>query len=212
MNTSEEVRNIMADYALWMSDRLGMDGNFMLDIGMKSKPLLDAEFAMVGVDMYKNSVILPMRNLAYSAGVMDSRADYLDTLKLKSPILDYGCGVGFTLLYLKMIGHKDLWAYDIPGVQANLASEYLDLHGIRWGIPDKPGTVMCNNVLEHAKHPMVLLGTLRSMGGNLMANCCDSDDIDHISSRGERLKVIASLQNAGEWCDYRHGTELSWMS
>jgi hypothetical protein len=208
MNISDDVKSILAEYAVWMAAKLDLDVDFMLNLGVSAKPLLGAEFTYGGTDMYKNSVILPIRNLVYTASVMDLRADTLDDIKLDEPILDYGCGVGFTLLYLKRRGYKELYGYEVPGVQCELATEYLDAHGIKMGVPDKPGTVMCNNVLEHVESPMETLGYLRAMGGRLLANCCDTDDIDHIAPTEERRAVIDSLKKQRQWCDYVHGVML----
>jgi len=175
------------------SDYLGLVG---ADMGV-------AEFRVHGIQYYKHSLAVPLRNAWYMATVMDGRWEVLRHCTLKEPILDYGCGVGYTLVWLVEHGYAadQLYGWDVEGPQRQVTQEMFENEGINWWDEKSPthfGTILCLNVFEHLPKPMDTLLWLRSSCDNLIANCDTSNDGDHTTSVNERQKVLQSLHNAGE--------------
>jgi len=59
-------------YADEFKARWGMDREVAAIIGARSKSLFSAEFKENGVDSYRTSVVLPIRNAFYAASQMDA--------------------------------------------------------------------------------------------------------------------------------------------
>ncbi len=172
-------------YADEFQRRWGIDKEVSAVIAARAKKLYSAEYQEHGDDSYRTSVVLPMRNAWYSAAAISCRWPFLQAAGLQEPILDYGCGVGMMLLFLKERGFKNLYAYDIPGIQYDVMQYVMEQHGIQMWDGGKVGTVLCFNVLEHVKDPVGLLETLFAIGDKVIANIDLSDDGPHIASHKE---------------------------
>lgn len=175
-----------------------MDREVAAIVGARSKSLFRAEFIENGPAIYGTSVILAIRNAFYAASVMDKRWPILSRMGLAEPILDYGCGVGFQLLWLKRMGFGDLYGYEIPGVQHRIMSAMLSKHGIgEWREGRHVKTVVCMNVLEHVEEPVGMLERLLSIGDRVIANICTDHDSPHIASHEDLEKCRAILSERG---------------
>lgn len=164
-----------------------------------NRTLFTAEFMENGPEVYSKSILLPLRNAFYSMCVMGNRwENHLSKKELKTPLLDYGCGVGFSLVYLKKKGFKNLYGYELPGPQHRVMSEVLRHNGIKLWRGEKMETVLCSHVLEHVEDPEALLEKLRGIGNQLYANCDESPDPAHIAPSVVRERVNGSLRERGE--------------
>jgi hypothetical protein len=119
-------------------------------------------------------------------------------MELNQPLLDYGCGVGFLLVYLKKMGFKNLYGYELHGPQHRVMSEVFRYNGIKVWKNEKMETVLCSHVLEHVDDPEALLEKLRGIGNQLYAGCDESIDPAHIAPGEVRKRVNASLKENGE--------------
>jgi hypothetical protein len=128
----------------------------------------------------------------------DRWENHLSKRELKTPLLDYGCGVGFQLVYLKKKGFKNLYGYELPGPQHRIMSEVFRHNGIKLWKGEKMETVLCSHVLEHVEDPEALLEKLRGIGNQLYANCDESPDLAHIAPNEVRKRVNDSLRSRGE--------------
>lgn len=194
---SEIAGEIWREYADLFQRRWGIDHEVSAVIGARSKSVCHAEFAERGKACYGTSVLLPIRNAFYAASVMDARWPALKAIGLEEPILDYGCGVGFQLLWLKRHGLDRLFAYELPGVQREIMLEITGTHGI--GIWDRSAvsTVICTNVLEHVARPLALLKRLLAIGKRVIANVCVSHDAAHIAPHDQLEQCRAMLEERG---------------
>ncbi|MHC4621611.1 MAG: class I SAM-dependent methyltransferase [Planctomycetota bacterium] len=141
--------------------------------------LSEAEFIEYGPSAYSTSIALPIRNAAYQAFVVEWRWRQLREMGIMSPVLDYGCGVGILSLWLHRKGYKDLYGYELPGIQQSVMAEAFKKNGIHVWDGKRGGfnTVICLNVLEHVEHPVELLNRLYGLGKRVIADICiDADD------------------------------------
>lgn len=192
------------EYAAIFSELWGLSADDAAAIGVVGSTMFGLEFKEYGPPAYATSVALPIRNAFYCAMVMHRRIASLengDRLPLPEPVLDYGCGVGFMLCYLQELGHKDLYAYEVPGgVQHKVLSAMCKRRGINLWTQDSParfGTVVCLNVLEHLLDPEHELSKLAALSDNIVANCDESEQIPHIAPMDARKRVNAQLHSRG---------------
>ena len=167
-------------------------------LGAFGRKIADAEFIEHGPKMYEMSVAQPIRNAFYMAGDIEGRWVKLRDRGIKEPVLDWGCGVGFTLKWMRELGFLGLWAYEPPGIQRKVISEV----GINM-VPDRPrpSTILCINVLEHLANPWATLDYLRSLGGRLIANIDTGESKQHIAPQYIRQQIAQSLKQNGESLD-----------
>jgi methyltransferase family protein len=189
-----EVWNLYADE---FEKRWGIPRDVSAVIGARSKSLYAAEFMERGTRTYRDSVVLPIRNAFYSASQIDERWKVLKDMNLREPILDYGCGVGFQLVWLKRHGFKRLYGHELPGVQHKVMKSMFIKHGIQQWKCRFVNTVLCFNVLEHVKDPVALLEKLQMVGRRVIANICVDHDASHIASH-EDLDICRSILEAKE--------------
>lgn len=190
----------------------GMPNPVARKLGVLGNELFEAEFAVHGPAAYNTSVIMPIRNAAFNRHFILRRHDrFLGHEYLQPPILDYGCGVGFQLLWLKAMGYKpeDLWGYDLPGPQTKVREHVFAAEGINNGIPPNPGSILCFHVLEHLVDPWPTLAYLRSLGGLLYASCVDEPGHGHLIGSEQAAAVVADLKKQGNYVNdyWRPGTE-----
>src|SRR3990170_4751688 len=102
---STRCEKIWREYAELFRRRWGMAEVESEYIGAYSKKLFAAEFRERGPKVYRDSVLLPIRNTWYSAQTTEMRwKNFTEQFRVTEPILDYGCGVGFFLMFLREIG------------------------------------------------------------------------------------------------------------
>jgi len=193
---------IWLEYCEEFKSHLGLDSDTCDYLGCIGAELGVADFKLYGMEYYSTSFIPAVRNAWYMAATMPARWAKLECHDLVEPILDYGCGVGYTLRWLKEMGYDDLWGWDVPGVQSNIAMTVLSKYDIKWWDsrldPARFGTILCINTLEHVPEPMETLKWLRSISDNVIANCDVGESGDHVASVGERMQVMEELVKAGE--------------
>jgi len=204
--TDSLASDIYFEYCDIAKDLYGISRDNALSIGWYGKQLFSAEYAHRGNAAYGDSIGLALRNSFYSMARMVERWKKLEKLDLRAPVLDYGCGVGFTLVWLKHHGHDNLLGYEIQGIQRTIMREMFKRYDIREYEPgDKVNTVLCLNVLEHMEDPVSMLATLRSICPRVYANV-DMDDGDpvsgdhehsHIAPMEQRQACVDSLAAAG---------------
>ena len=194
-------RRIWKVYADIFKRRWGIDEQTSEFIGMASKNLFAAEFKEHGHDAYRTSLVLPIRNSYYASQVTEKRWGYLKCMKLESPIFDYGCGVGFLLLWLKDVGFTDLHGYEVPGVQRDVLSDVSPEHGIVINAPlplNYVHTSICLNVLEHLEKPLLTLDFLKSHSKQVIANVClDREEASHVAPLDELKECELLLRQWG---------------
>lgn len=195
----ERSESILGEYIAAFTRRWGMTRDEVIDIGCAGKTLFAAEFKERGPHAYIDSVVLPIRNACYMAAKMESRWDGFSKFTINQPVLDYGCGVGFMLMWLNRIGFTRLYGHELLGIQRDVMLEVCKPHGIRpWGDGEKVDTVLCMNVLEHLKHPVEELVRMKSLGKQVIANVClDEDDEPHIAPMEARLECARLLKEWG---------------
>lgn len=189
---SVDLWNVYADE---FKRRWDIDREVSAMFGARGKKVFAAEFKERGAATYRDSVLLPIRNAFYSASVMKTRWQHLSGMNLSEPILDYGCGVGFTLMWLKRQGFNDLYAHELDGVQGEVMRAVTGPAGIKEWHGERMGTVLCINVLEHVNDPVSLLDKLLGIGNRVIANICTDDDAPHIASHAELEKCRAILES-----------------
>lgn len=166
-------------------------------LGVLGNTLFEAEFACHGPAAYNTSVIMPIRNATFNHFASLSRHYLLHHNKdYDTPILDYGCGIGYHLMWLKLLGYRpqDLWGYDLPGPQEQVTKHVFAEAGINFGIPGAPETIFCTHVLEHLEDPFAMIDYLRSLGGHLYASCVDNEGHGHLVDKAKCKEVIAYLR------------------
>ena len=193
---------LWTDYAHEFEELWGIEPGDAWHFGNLGGFLFDAECQELGSAAYRTSVILPIRNAFYNAFITPKRWNVLSKCELKEPILDYGCGVGFLLRWLKREGYDELYGYEVEGVQKRVLRNVTARDGIKiWdnNTPSHFGTILCLNVLEHLTDPLPTLTRLRSMCNNLIANCADDPDrLQHTLNSKEIEDIKASLREHGE--------------
>lgn len=191
---SPDAAAIWKLYAEEFEQRWGMDCEVSAVVGARSKQIFAAEYHEHGDNSYRDSVILPIRNAFYAASAMDARWSQLKSMGIKEPILDYGCGVGFQLLWLKRHGFSDLYGFEIPGIQHEVMARMFRKHGIKEWDGEQVETVFCINVLEHIHQPVKFLEGLMRVGRRVIANICTAHDSPHIAPHDELEKCRVILE------------------
>lgn len=190
-------------YAAIVQRQIGLNERVCDYLGAIGADVGIEDFKLKGPDYYRTSLIPPIRNMWYSAANIEWRWKQLKLHhKLVEPILDYGCGVGFTAVWLKEVGeHENVWGWDVPGLQQRICAEAFRMKEIEWWnehTPNRFGTIICLNVLEHVCDPLYVLQHLREMTPNLIANCDVGEDGDHVASVDTRMAVVKELVEAGQ--------------
>jgi len=195
---SEPVVAIWDEYADIFNQFWGIDKHKAMLIGFAGGDISEIEYQEYGDRVYTKSVITPIRNAFYSCADIDKRWERLkEGGRLKEPILDYGCGVGTLLRFLQWKGYEGVYGYELPGLQTRV----MDAMSIpRWdrNTPYKFGTVICTNVLEHLADPWHTLNYLRCLSDNVIADCDENDQPDHIAPMSVRREINKSLKETGE--------------
>jgi hypothetical protein len=196
-------------YLQAIEDLWGLSKETAEKLGVMGNELFEAEFAVHGAKAYNNSVIMPIRNAFYSYCVLFSRHHkFFSHVYLDSPVLDYGCGVGYQLLWLKhLFPTHEFWGYDVPGPQEQLTRYVFDKKGINFGIPEKPQTILCFHVLEHLDDPFAKIDELRTLGGQLYASCVWDKGHGHVVDEKKAKEVIAYLRKENEFVEDHWGDE-----
>lgn len=190
---SQRSAAILREYHDIFERRFNIGHKASYDIGAHGKALFAAEYTANGGDAYTRSVVLPIRNAFYNAGQIDARWAFLSKMRIEEPVLDYGCGVGFMLLWMERIGYRRLYGYELPGVQHDVMAEAFKAHGVAQWAPDEPvETILCINVLEHVPDPVGKLHYLKSLAKRVIANVCMDDDSPHVA-KPESLERCAKL-------------------
>jgi len=170
-------------------------------LGSIGGDVFEAEFSVHGKKAYSTSLVLPIRNALYASFMGELRWRYLREMGIMTPVLDYGCGVGVFLLWLHHKGYKDLYGYELPGVQNSIMRAAFENTDIRVWDESPAGfkTIICLNVLEHVEHPVELLEKFYSMSNRVIADICiDKDDegqTPHIAPVDELLECKRILES-----------------
>ena len=163
---------------------------------------VEAEWAAQGKAFYRSSILLPLRNAYYAANVTEKRWDStFSKLELKTPLVDYGCGVGFMLVYLRRMGIEGrLMGWELPDTpQHSVMESMFKRYNIEvWDSTSHVETIICNHVLEHLDDPVSKVSMLRSMCNQLHADCEESEDAAHIAPMAIRRQVNDDLRQRGE--------------
>ena len=124
-------------------------------------------------DIYSDYPLLKRRLDVYARGTMRNLLRRLKRAGLKkgNTILDYGCGNGIFIEFLKKEGYPNVTGYD-PYVP-----EFADLptEGIQFDC------VICNDAIEHCDNPREMIqrcSELLSKGGLLYIGTADSEPVD----------------------------------
>lgn len=189
-----DLWNVYADEFM---RRWGIDRQVAALVGARGKQVFAAEFYEHGGNAYRDSVLLPIRNAWYAAAAVMDRWEILKMLDPSKSLLDYGCGVGMQLLFLRQHGFTDLYAHDIPGIQHDVMQSVTERYGIAQWDGRKVETVICINVLEHVENPVELLTTLMQIGTRVIANICLDHDTPHIAPEAELEKCRTMLTEHG---------------
>lgn len=205
MRYSSLAAEIWNEYAAEFQRRWGIDNEVSAIIGARSKTVWAAEYAENGDLAYRTSVILPIRNAFYAASAIDKRWDVLRGMQLEEPILDYGCGVGYQLLWLRRQGFRQLFGYEVQGVQRKVLVAMTEKRNIHMWKNEKVATVLCTNMLEHVSDPVGMLNKLLDTGKRVIANVCMSRDASHIAPYEELDKCRAILESRGT---FYHGDDV----
>jgi len=204
--TSPRAFDIWQGYARIIKHQLGLDEVVCDHLGHLGASVGVAEYLANGPSYYQTSVVAPIRNAWYGATSIERRWAALQQRSLIPPILDYGCGVGFTLVWMAECGYSPshLYGWDVPGAQRRVAQAAFDRDGVQWWDERSPstfGTIICLNVLEHVPSPLDTLGYLHSMTTNLIANCDTDADGDHVAPVEERIEMRRLLLERGQLID-----------
>lgn len=179
-------------------DKFGLPRGLADLVGHHGEALCESEYRALGEKHYTDSLLICVRNAAYSAARAADRWDNLKPMRLEPPILDYGCGVGFTCLYLEKSGLAPCYGHDLEGLQTQVAESV----GVKaWG-GEPVNTVLCLNMLEHVPQPVDILKNLRKLTPRVIANICTSPKHTHIASEDDLLQCKRMLVDTG--CLYGH--------
>lgn len=196
---SDRCARIWKEYAAIFKSRWGINEIESWFIGSYSKKLFAAEFRERGRQVYHDSLLIPIRNAWYASHVTEMRwKNFTERFRITEPILDYGCGVGFLLVFLSEIGFTELYGYELGGIQRDIFLDMAIPRGIKHEeSPPNISTTFCLNVLEHVQDPVTLLKKLKRNSAQVIANICmDRDDSPHIAPL-ESLKQCKSMLE--EW-------------
>lgn len=192
------VDELWLRYCDVFEDKWGLPSNVCATLGHMGKLILDAEFREHGPKAYETSIVQPIRNAYYMAHNILVRAKKLERFDLKPPILDYGCGVGFTLAWLAQDRKFPLYGYEPAGVQRDFIQVYGKEFGFTPWMGEPVNTVLCFNVLEHLPDPLGTLDYLYSLTPNVIGNCAtDHDTVTHTLDDEAHAKVNEILRARG---------------
>lgn len=189
---SREAVALWNEYSDYFMERWGIDREVSALIGARSKQIFAAEFKERGGATYCDSVILPIRNAFYMASQIGERWAAMKKMEIVEPVLDYGCGVGFQLLWLKRHGFSELYGYEIPGIQETVMTDMLAKHKIPKWDGSHVETVLCTNVLEHVLDPVDMLNRLLTIGKRVIANICTDHESPHIAPH-DQLEICRDM-------------------
>lgn len=196
-SASREAVDVWGVYADEFRRRWGIDRDVAAVIGARAKSVFSAEFKEHGAESYRTSVLLPIRNAFYGASVIDGRWERLAPMGLVEPVLDYGCGVGLMLVWMKKHGFTDLFGYEVPGIQREIMASVFGKHGIKPWSGEPVNTVTCINVLEHVADPVAMLTGLMKEGRRVIANICTDHDSPHIAPHDKLEECRKMLEAHG---------------
>lgn len=199
----QRFQEIVVGYYKIFEEMWGINQEKALMLGAAGDVLWEAEVLEYGLDAYRTSVVLPIRNAYWRCSSLPILCNYLRQFPIEEPILDYGCGVGTVSAWLANEQGYDTYAYELPGIQRKV----LKAAGDRFGftvLDDptqiKPKTVLCINVLEHIEHPLPLVQSWFDNGAKYVyANFAYSDQADHIGSHEEGRVIEKMLRERGTW-------------
>jgi hypothetical protein len=197
-NFDPEAQELWDEYAEVFEELWGINRVQSSFLGGVGKALLEAEFREHGDRAFELSVAQPFRNAYYMAASIHKRWAALQAAAIEEPILDYGCGIGFTLVWLAKKGYKNLYGYDVPGPTRKVMLHIFKDYGIQFWDDQPVKTILCINVLEHLPRPAASLNWLRQRG-RVLANICVDDDAGNVASREECLTVLDDLKARGEY-------------
>jgi len=170
--------------------------------GIAGGDLFAAEFTERGDKTYFDSIVLPVRNAFYQMFMANIRWANLREMGLAGPILDYGCGVGYLLHWLRSVGYENLYGYEPPGIQREIMHSAFKDSGITvWDehAPDRFGTIVCLNVLEHVSDPVGLLNKFYKMTNRVIADVVidpeDGEQSSHIAPKDALRECAYMLGN-----------------
>lgn len=192
---SRRAGEIWQQYCAIFKQRWDLSEDACYNIGLYGKTLASAEFIEHGDACYSSSVVQPIRNAYYNSGRIDYRWERIGRMGIEEPVLDYGCGVGFLLLWMKRVGFTRLYGHELEGVTKRVATDA----GIEWWKPGyKVSTVLCINVLEHLPDPVGTLLYLKNFSPCVIANTnMDRHEDQHIAPEAELTRCTEMLREWG---------------
>lgn len=194
------IYQIYKDFCSHVEDKLGLEPEVTLKAGVIGCKVFEAEFRLFGPISYTTSLMLPLRNAFYRRDTMLPAWEHLLKSKpLIPPILDYGCGMGFTLAFLSQVleGQPELYGYEPVGLQWGLMKAMGEIYGFTPWENQEVNTVIATNFLEHMESPLATLGMLYDICDNVLANVDLTDQEDHLAPMEERLACIEILRARG---------------
>ncbi len=194
------INQIYKDFARIADDKLGLDIETVMRAGVIGCKIHEAEFRLFGPISYATSLMLPLRNALYRRDNMFPLWHHrLSKMNLKPPILDYGCGMGFTLAFLSQVldGEPELYGYELVGVQYGFMDALGQIYGFKPWNDEPVNTILATNLLEHLANPLETLNYFYTLTDNVIANVDMEPQEDHIAPLEEREACIALLKERG---------------
>lgn len=194
------IEQIYKDFVRLVEETLGLEPETTIRAGIIGCKIYEAEYRLFGPVAYATSLMLPLRNALYRKDNMFPLWKYrLSKFKLEPPILDYGCGMGFSLAFLSQIldGEPELYGFEIPGIQRGFMVSMGDIYGFKPWDNELVKTIICTNVLEHLPSPLETLEYLYTLAPTVIANVDMEPQEDHIAPLDERLACVELLKSRG---------------
>lgn len=192
------IEQIYKDFARIAEDKLNLDLETIYRAGVIGCKIHEAEFRLFGPVSYATSLMLPLRNALYRRDNMFPLWKHrLSKMTLTPPILDYGCGMGYTLAFLSQVldGQPELYGMELAGVQWGFMSALGQIYNFEPWDNQPVNTVLATNVLEHLPHPLETLEYFYTLAPNVIANVDLEPQEDHIAPMDERLACIELLKS-----------------
>lgn len=183
---------IYRDYLSVFEGQFGLSRGLADMLAHYGEEACEAEFRAIGSRVYTGSLLTCVRNAMYQAAVVEERYERLIQLGIKTPVLDYGCGVGFLCRYLESRGIEPCYGYELSGLQTKVAGAA----GVMLWTRQPVATVTCFNVLEHESDPVMMLNRLRQYG-RVIANICTGKKHAHIASEDKLMECKRMLESDG---------------